>query len=467
METITSDEGRAIDLNAEYRGVSTLQLMENAGRAVAEAVEGKSVAVLAGRGGNGGDGLAAARHLQDRDVEVYLMGSGRFSSEDAARNWEALEACPVQASVVRDSSELPERLECDAAVDALLGTGVRGELREPVKSAVELLNSSDCRVTSIDVPTGVDPDTGEGEGVDADEVLSLHAPKVGAPGRPVDIGVPAKAWTHVGPGDVRIAHRARRPGAHKGEHGEIGVVGGGPYTGAPALSASAALEAGADLVRVFVPEEVADVVAGYSPNLIVEGAPGEVLHPCAAELIRERMEGLDTCVVGPGLGSEEETREAVELLLDSDTPLVVDADGILPDMDVPEGSIVTPHAGEFRRLAGEEASRDLVEQEAERMGTTMLLKGHVDVISNGERTKLCDAGNPGMAIGGTGDILSGIAAALLAEADAFKAAAAAAFVNGWAGDAAREASGDFTALEMLRYVDVAGASRASPGESFG
>jgi len=431
--------------------------MENAGRATAKEVrdDEESVTVFAGRGGNGGDALVAARLLQRRDVTVYLLGGTRFSQPDAEKNWDTLQQCSVETRVINDSTELPETLEADAAIDGMLGIGVKGEPREPVRSAIHLINAANARTVSIDVPTGLDPDTGEGNGVDADTVLSLHAPKKGAPGKTVDIGMPSKAWTHAGPGDLDLAIRRRNPDAHKGQHGKIGVVGGGPYTGAPALSALAALRTGADLVHIYTPETAADAVASYSPDLIVHDLPGETLSPENVEAALKGIDDLDACVVGPGLGQAEETRDAVETLIaGTDTPLVIDADAIQPHPDLPENSVLTPPRDEFRRLTDAEPSKENVENVAEELGATVLLKAPTDVISDGNLTKLNDTGNPRMAVGGTGDVLTGITAALLAHTDGFRAATTATFLNGRTGDRALEELGNFTATDLLRHIET-------------
>lgn len=442
-----------MDRNAAYRGVDTLQLMENAGHGVAREVDEETVAVFAGRGGNGGDALVAARLLQRRDVTAYLLGGTDFSHPDAARNWDALKGCDVETVEIRDSTDLPDAVEAEAALDGILGIGVTGEPREPVRSAIDLLNRSEARVVSIDVPSGVDPDTGEGRGVEPDVVLSLHAPKRGAPGEVVDIGIPSEAWTHCGPGDVHLATKSRAPDAHKGQHGKVAVVAGGPYTGAPGLAGLGALRAGADIAAVFTPESAASTVASFSPDLIVNSLPGDHLDAEGAERVLDALPGFDAAVLGPGLGRHGETREAVHRIAEgAETPLVLDADALLPGLDAPEGSVLTPHRGEFRRIADRDPTRENAERFAERIGATVLLKGPLDVVTDGGRVKLCDAGNPRMAVGGTGDVLTGITGALLAVSEPFRAAAAAAFLNGRAGDDALAEDKTFTASDTLRHV---------------
>lgn len=453
MNPISSREMQAVDQNAQYRGVDTLQLMENAGHGVAREIDEQSVAIFAGRGGNGGDGLVAARLLQRRDVTVYLLGGTDFSHPDASWNWKALKGCDVETVVVRDSTDLPDELDAEVAVDAMLGIGVKGEPREPVASAIDLLNASGVRVVSVDVPSGLDPDTGEGHGVAADLVLSLHAPKTGAPGKVVDIGIPKRARTHCGPGDVDLATRRRDPDAHKGQHGKIAVIGGGPFTGAPGLSGLAALHAGADIATIFTPESAATAVASFSPDLIVKRLPGDHLTPEAADTVLDALPGFDAAVLGPGLGRHDDTAEAVRRIAENaETPLVVDADALLPDLDYPEGSVLTPHRGEFRRITDREPTRENAEREAAKRDATLLLKGPVDIITDGDRTKLNDTGNPRMAVGGTGDVLTGITTALIAVSSPFRAAAAAAFLNGEAGDAALSENETFTASEMLNHI---------------
>ncbi|KYH36623.1 MAG: carbohydrate kinase [Candidatus Bathyarchaeota archaeon B23] len=470
-DSLTSREMRAVEMNAEYLGISRLQMMENAGRAVAEAVKRRfsadsRILVVCGLGGNGGDGLAAARHLasQGYRVEVILLGDPSWVRvEETRRNWEAVEAMEmsIDLRVVRDSAEI-ELPEVDVVVDALVGTGVRGALKPPYREMVEAMNASKAFKVAVDVPSGLEADTGRAEGaaVRADLTVTLHKPKRGfeRAGRYLGelivetIGIPPEAELLSGPGDVHLVSKPRPPEAHKGDFGRVLVVGGSEtYTGAPALSALAAYAIGVDLVYVAAPEAAANIIAGYSPTLITIKLRGRRLTPRGVEELLPLLDRVDSAVVGPGLGLHERTVEGVWRLLDElearGIPTLVDADGLKaiagPKRRFGAPTVLTPHGGEFKILTGREAMGSLeergrdVEEEARRLGVTMLLKGHVDIISDGRYTRYNRTGNPGMTVGGTGDVLSGIVAAYMAlGANPFEAAVAGAFINGYAGDLA-------------------------------
>ncbi|MEM3072549.1 MAG: NAD(P)H-hydrate epimerase, partial [Candidatus Bathyarchaeia archaeon] len=287
-EAVNSETARLIDLNADYLGVSDRQLMENAGRAVAEEIAhrfpvGSEVVVYAGIGRNGGDGLVAARHLACRGfkVKVLLLGSGeRIRDNLTWLNYQAVRNMrfTVELVEVRDSREL-KPVKADVIVDSLLGTGVKGVLREPMLTAVKTLNDSEGFKVSVDVPSGVDSDTGQvlGEAVKADLTLTFHRLKIGLKEassfcgelKVVDIGIPPEAEFTAGPGDLALVARARSPESHKGDFGRLLVIGGSEvYTGAPALAALAALRVGVDLAYVAAPEETAKTISSFTPDLI-------------------------------------------------------------------------------------------------------------------------------------------------------------------------------------------------------
>ena len=481
---ISSDRMAAVDANAAALGVPRKQLMESSGNAVAREVRaasdpGDAVALVCGRGNNGGDALVAARFLDDRDVTVHLLGRPDAIGTTIAReNWEALRAAEVPTETVGDSADIALGSP-DVVVDAVLGTGVAGALREPARTAAESMNAlssagrggTDATVIAVDVPSGIDADTGEptgGEGsvvVEADRVVTFHDVKPGldrldAEVTVADIGIPPAAERYTGPGDLHGLDRD--PDSHKGENGEVLVVGGGPYVGAPALSARAALRAGADLVRVACPATVADEVQGYSADLIVGGLPGETLAPDHLDRIADLAADRDVVVIGPGLGDSTASIELVRrFLADFAGRAVVDADAlrVVPEVDTDAELVCTPHGGEFRGMGGEVAAdpderAELVRSFAAELGHTFLVKGRYDVIAgypsgvdgagdgDDEPTvRLNRTGNPGMTVGGTGDVLAGTVGALAARTGPFEAAAAGAYVNGLAGDAAAAANG--------------------------
>ena len=467
---ITSRRMAAVDENAAALGVPRKQLMESSGNAVAREVRdvadpGASVAIAAGRGNNGGDAFVAARFLSAYDVTTQLLGRAEtITTEISRENWEALNECEVDAREVNDSRDL-DFGSPDVIIDGLLGTGVSGAPREPEASAIEAINDSEATVVSVDVPSGMDADTGDAPGavVDADRVVTFHDAKPGLENPTVaDIGIPEAAELFVGPGDRNVL--ARDPQAHKGDFGRVTVIGGGPYTGAPALSAQAALRAGADLAYVSCPEPVADRIQGYSEDLIVEPFVGTRLQPTHIEELLERVEERDVVVFGPGLGDSDDTLRAVEqFLAEYDGRAVVDADAlqVVPEVDTDATLLCTPHQGELQAMGGETSDdwrerADLVESFAADLGHTLLVKGAYDVISDGDRTRVNRTGNPGMTVGGTGDVLAGVSGALAAVLPVRHAAAVAAYVNGTAGDAVAGKRGyGLTATDVAEAVPAA------------
>ena len=452
---ISSDRMAVVDANAAALGVPRKQLMESSGNAVARVVRehagadaGDRVVVVAGRGNNGGDAFVAARFLEGCDVTTVLLGGpDDIGTAIARENWDALQAAEYDTRTVGDSTgfSLPE---CDVVVDAMLGTGVTGALREPEATAARAINDADATVVAVDVPSGVNADTGEAEGVAVrpDHVVTFHDQKPGLVDLDVDvtvadIGIPDAAETFVERGDLQAI--SRPSDAHKGDFGRVLVVGGGPYTGAPALSGQAAMRAGADLAFVATPSRVADVVQGYEAGLIVRELAGDlVLERHVDQLVDEALDA-DCVVLGPGLGASEGTLDAVDDFLSLyDGKVVVDADAlrVVPDVDTDADLLCTPHQGEFARMGGEPADdwRDRAanaETLAADLDVTLLVKGAHDVVTDGDTTRVNRTGNPGMTVGGTGDVLAGVCGALFATHDAVTAGAVAAYVNGAAGDA--------------------------------
>jgi NAD(P)H-hydrate epimerase len=479
---------RTLELNAEYFGVSRLLLMENAGHEVALEVSsrfkpGRCVVVFCGLGGNGGDGFVAARHLSCMGfkVKVFLAGKSKDILDKAAlENWRALRflADTIPVEEVYDSALVP-KTRADVVIDALLGTGATGTLRPPVLQLVGRINEMDAFRVAVDVPTGIDADTGtvSGEAVKADLTVTFHRPKKGL-GKAKkyvgelavkSIGLPEEFEKFAGPGDVLLVAKPRPPESHKGDFGRLLVVGGSEtFSGAPTLVAQAALRTGVDLAYVAAPEKTAYAISSLSPDIITIKLEGKHLNPSNLETLKPYVEASDAVVVGPGLGLHPETGEAVKEIVEtvekSRRPLLLDADGLKAfsrfkrRLDVP--LMLTPHAGEYAILTGKKPPEPLpekvlkVQRTAAALNATVLLKGPVDVVSDAKRVKLNFTGNPGMTVGGTGDVLSGVAGAFLAQkADCFEAAVAAAFVNGAAGDFAFEELGPhMVATDLIGHL---------------
>ena len=489
-ETITTPEMRALETNAEYYGISLLQLMETAGRNVADEIAARfqpkktKVAIFCGSGGNGGDGFVAARYLTclGFKVEVILAAkASNITSESARRNWIALQPLKNIISIkeVKDSMLIPD-VKADVVVDALLGIGLKGKLRPPILQLVEKINAMDAFRVAVDVPTGIDSDSGEvlGTAVRANLTVTFYKAKPGlvkakehTTGEVVvkHIGLPSEFERFTGPGDVTLAVKPRRPEAHKGIFGRLLVIGGSNvFSGAPALAAMAALRTGVDIVTIAAPEKTATAISSMSPALITIKLKGKHLNSSNLPTIKEYLESATAVVLGPGLGMHSETKEAtqeiIEQVEETGTPLLLDADGLKAFAEfkrkVELPLVLTPHAREYEILTGNKLPNDLeeraekVQKSARKLGATILLKGPVDVISNGIDVKFNFTGNPGMTVGGTGDVLSGVVGGLLAMgAGSFRAAVAGAFINGAAGDfVAAEKGYHMIPTDLLEFI---------------
>ncbi|MDO9327002.1 MAG: NAD(P)H-hydrate dehydratase [Methanoregula sp.] len=418
---------RAVDRNAIALGVTGLQLMESAGRALADMVRATSparVLVLCGRGNNGGDGMVAARHLQyGVDTDVCYLDDGKRSIS-CGHQLAALKRCRVGLhpfSCRDDLGALKSRFdEADIIIDALLGIGASGDLQEPLKTCVMMANASHAKIIAADVPT---------PGMRADRICAFHRAKV-AGSTVIDIGIPIEAECCVGPGDLTLI-QPRENKTHKGVGGEVLVIGGGPYQGAPYLAGLGALRAGADIVRIASP------VFEPIPDLIYERLNGEKIGEEHIERLIALAERADVVVCGNGIGTE--SHAVVTAIAPHCKRAVFDADALrLPLPAAQEETIYTPHAGEFTRITGKNLPGDTIGRATitrdAGINGTVLLKGHIDVITDGTRVRFNRTGNPAMTVGGTGDVLAGIAGALLVHLPAFDAACIAAYVNGRAGE---------------------------------
>ena len=443
---ITPERMRAVDANAQALGVSALQLMESAGKGLADHVRRMSpghVVVLCGKGNNGGDGFVVARHLC-RDAQVTVIALSRdVRSHEAVRNFRALSHCSVSVIV----AETPDAVHAcrdritsaDVVVDAMLGTGITGGLREPYATCVRVVRESGVPVVAADVPT---------PGLSATVVCSFHRAKEGNP-VVIDIGIPDEAECFTGPGDLRMLP-VKGTGSHKGAGGEVLVIGGGPYQGAPYLAGVAAIRAGADIVRVATPNLLP------CPDLIVEKTGGSVICDDDRDRLAGIAERADVTVCGCGLGTES---HAVILdIAGSMGRAVFDADALRHPLPVADDTIYTPHAGEFCRMTGcslpdSPAGRARMVRDNGPCGVT-LAKGSLDIISDGTRVRFNRTGTPHMTVGGTGDVLAGIVGALFCRLPAFEAAALGAYINGCAGESLRDLGDGLAATDLLAKIPL-------------
>lgn len=494
MKTVTAAQMRELDrATIQDYGISGEVLMERAGRGVADCVrdlielspvQQPFVRVLAGAGNNGGDAFVAARILQEEglDVELCLAAPSDKLKGDALHHYNRMRSAAVSVQKLCDAEDWkrldrPENFR-GILVDGLLGTGARGAPRGAIGAAVEYINAraSRAKVVAIDIPSGLHADTGlaEGAAVRADITVTMALPKSGLlmpdavdyVGRMevVDIGIPTELLAdHDSETEmlsrnevVDIIGRRRTRAAHKGNFGRVLVIGGAVgYSGAVTLAAEAALRSGAGLVTALVPHSIVPIVAAHMPEIMVKGVAetksGSIAHTIWNEWER-KSSGFDAILLGPGLTRCESSLRLVrDVLRDSMRPLVLDADAI----SVLEGGVhwidkcsapvvITPHPGEMARLLLKEpedlqsARWDCAIEAAADSGATVVLKGAGTCIAHTEHPLVLNMnGNPGMATGGSGDVLGGLITALIAQGvDAYDAARAGVYIHGWAGDRA-------------------------------
>ncbi len=493
----------------EAIGIPSMVLMENAGRQVAAAIEASyaealedRIAVLCGRGSNGGDGFVVARTLMQRGVEVsvFVIGALAGITGDARANLEILGRLGLSVVEIQDEQtwelHFSEIAQCSLIVDALVGTGLSSALRGMVETVVADVNASGLPIVSIDLPSGLIADSPHvpGATIDASMTVTLAAPKlplVLPPGEArvgevvvADIGIPLDIIDALDgprlelltPEDLRGLVEPRVPDAHKGDFGRVLLIAGSRgKTGAAALSALGALRSGAGLVTVATPASSQPVVAALAPEFMTAALPDGPDGQLADGALEAVLE-LDADVVacGPGLGRGDGVRRFVRRLLQDGTgPLVLDADALAVLADTPgellgredRDVIITPHPGEMARLLGRSA--DDVQRNRLEVATEFATSHHVYVVLKGYRTLIATpdgrvfvnpTGNAGMATGGTGDILTGMIAAWVAQLlDAEAACRLAVFLHGAAGDRATAEMGDvaMVASDMLAHLGPA------------
>ena len=475
---LDADQMRATDRWAiQQQGVPSLQLMETAGRAVAEAAAEAAgpgrAAIVCGKGNNGGDGLVTARALREMgfEVDALLLGPGDQLSEDARANLERFDGAR-EVGV----GDLPAALEgAGVIVDAIFGTGFAGAPRDPARSAIDAINDADATVVATDISSGVNASTGEVEGkaVRARVTVTFHAPKLGhwiAPGkehtgklRVAPIGIPEGPPVEATAGVIgtRVLELAphRAAGSTKFSSGQVVVVGGSRgLTGAVCLSALGAIRSGAGYATVAVPADLESIFEIKLTEVMSLGCASREgrLRPAASEQILGATERAASVVLGSGMGREQGTqRLARELTQRIRAPLVLDADGLnahagrIESLADREGPLVlTPHEGEMGRLLDRDSSEikakrlESARETAERSGAIVLLKGDDSIVADGERVAVNAVSSPQLATAGTGDVLTGVIAALIARGlEPFAATCAAVVAHSRAGRAAGERVG--------------------------
>jgi len=482
----------------EELGIPGLELMERAGTGLAELVMEAAptgrVAVVCGKGNNGGDGFVCARFLRQhgRDVDVLLLGDADDLRGDARANYERLpgpDAVPFAPAALEGAA---------AVVDAILGTGFSGAPREPAAGAIAQINASQATVVACDVPSGVDGSTGEvaGEAVRATATATFHGPKPGlwiAPGknhagevRVIDIGIPPQ-----GPADPQlglIADRVIDDIPRRGREstkfaaGSVLVCGGSTgLTGAPSMAAEAAMRTGAGYVTVCVPASLNLVFESRLLEVMSVALPddGGSLRLQGADTVLERAGRSDALILGPGLGRADEATElARRLAAEAEVPLLLDADGLnahagaLPALARrAAGAVLTPHAGELARLLDTDSSAvgarrlDSARQAASQSQTIVVLKGDDTIVAAPQGTAaISRGGTSALATAGTGDVLSGVIGALLAKRmDPFQAASAGVLIHARAGRRAADRLGGEGVIARDVIEELPGALRTPAG----
>ena len=487
MKAVTTEQIRQLDQRTIAAGTPGEELMERAGRAVAKAAAGflkkrdaRSVLLFAGKGNNGGDAIVAARHLAGAGCHPTLI---LFCRRDELQGDPLLHFQRLVTGVhvfempsVEQMHEIATEVEPAVVVDGLLGTGLKGKVREPYASAIRFINQLQLPVVAIDIPSGIDSDTGAVHGVcvRADVTVTMGLPKIGLlqpaaadyVGRieVADIGFPRRFVDEIQTeielltaADVKPLLPRRRPTAHKGDFGHLLIVAGSEgYTGAPVLCAHAAARSGAGLVTLAVPRTIYPIVAANCP-------PEVMPRPVEFEQLGPRfLSGFDAIAVGPGLGQQPEVQKMVRrLVTSSSVPMVIDADALnviaqdvaaLKKLQTP--MVLTPHPGEMGRLIGKTAREvqahrwEIAKHFAQKHGVVTVLKGAGTVVTDKSgKLWINSTGNPGMAKGGMGDALTGMIGAFLAQGlSPLDAARAGVFLHGLAGDIARERHGEQSLL---------------------
>ncbi len=504
MKVLTASQMREVDRRTIELGIPGLILMENAGHRVVEfllqrfgPLEHQRIVVVCGKGNNGGDGLVVARVLhvtqRPRSLHVVLGATDEELHGDAAANLRMLRACGCAVS----REVTPEMRRASLVVDAVLGTGLTGPAKGRAADLIREINTGfpDARTVAIDVPSGLPSDSGsvEGEYVHAHHTVTFTAPKIcqvlspacEANGelRVAQIGSPAELYQNDDSIYLHLSEprlfarlfRPRVPESNKGMYGHVLVIAGARgKTGAAAMAGTAGLRAGAGLVTVASAESAITAIAAYTPEMmtepLAETSAGSISMQ-AIDQLRETLERKTVVALGPGMGGQTETVELVRKLMEEvELPMVVDADGLNAlagvALQVKAARVFTPHPGEMSRLTGKsirEVQADrigIARGYAQQHGVYLVLKGNRSIIAFPDgRVYVNPSGSPALASGGTGDVLTGLIAGLLAQFpdDIGDAVLAAVYLHGRAGELGAADLGEKTlmATDLFRYLPAA------------
>ena len=491
MRAATAEQMREIDrLTSEEIGIPSIVLMENAARAVADVCEKElrdtknpKVLIFAGKGNNGGDGFALARILNDRNIEcklAFLFENSKFS-EDARINYKA--AINSGLYIITDITEaVIETMRADIVVDAVFGTGISREITGIYADVINVINTYSKKVISVDIPSGVNSDNGQimGCAVNADITVTFALPKIGMllyPGGEhcgrIEIANISIQQSTIDSMDIKtgfldkndilkiLPERAKR--TNKGSYGRLYIIAGSKdMTGAVALCCKGAFRAGAGLVYACTVQSGIHVVQQLVPEAVVmplSEYEGKVRYECYEENIEPKIGNASAIAVGPGLGMSEEVTEFVnKLITEVDKTVIIDADGLnaisknpsvlLSLKHVP---VITPHPGEMSRLTGLKISEILhdtvsvARNFAMQYNSIVVLKDARTVVASPDgRVIINVTGNPSMATGGSGDVLTGVISSLIAQGLApFDAAAVGVYLHGLSGDICRDKLGSY------------------------
>jgi NAD(P)H-hydrate epimerase len=486
---------RALEDNVFAEGKTIFEMMDIAGKAIAEEIiefckkeSLNSITIFSGYGNNGGDSLVAAKLLlqQGFSCNIVIFGNkDKFDSLASQRNYEILQKKLPKENwyYVREPEDfikIPEiMLENEVLLDALLGIGVIGDLRDPVKTAVKYLNTrSQAKIIALDIPSGYNPETQNEQFVKLPNLIICLGRNKVRKGDFTDaqivvrnIGIPEDAEKIIGIGDLKWFYPIRKPDSHKRQNGVVTVIAGSrEYIGAPALVGFGAFRTGADLVFILTPSDIRKTVSSYAPDFItIPAAEGEITPNDIEDIFNHHRTEGSAYVIGPGMIESQTTKDTLLEFLKSKEPkqVVIDASA-LSSMEEEHlfllkyhQSVLTPHKGEFRKIFNKQLSGDvdkdakIVSEVAAKWKTTIVLKGKKDIVSNGKTTKINKTGHPGMSVGGTGDVLTGIIGALQAVIDdPFLASCLGAYISGAAGElAAKDYGNGLMASDIPNYIN--------------